>query len=307
MEIIKRIFSTKSMLIFGFIIGFTYFISCSTAPETKETQNINLSTIKDREHNLPENRRSIHVITCNTGDLSGHKRMKLPELITFLESLGEIDIMFLQEIRGEKEAAAIAQTLRMRHHRFLNDRNKKVGIAILSKFPLVDIDHLYFKESKFGYGALSANIIVNGVKILLVNVHLDRGDMLKVKDGNVQFDFIAGLRFLLNEIFMDTIRSKSAESLVQWIEQKNAENIIAGGDFNTIPISKAIRIVKTMLNDVLYNSLSSFSGTYHRTNSPVPIRIDFLFHTPSLKVIDADIIRKSAGDHYPVKARFSID
>lgn len=249
---------------------------------------------------------TFQVMTCNTGDLSSRKRISTRELAAFLKSCAPADIMLLQEIRGEGEAKKIAQELEMKHYLFLKDRGKKAGIAIVSRWPLLNPDHIYFKESSRGFGALSADIVLKDVTIQLVNVHLDRDNRAQSKNGNVEFDMVFAWQFVKDEMTKETVRSRSAQALTEWLKTKGADNIILGGDFNTIPQSKSIHIMETMFDDALCPSLSCFQGTYKRLNAPFPLRIDYLFHTPSLQRLDASIIHKSAGDHYPVVAQFSL-
>ncbi|SLM30458.1 putative Endonuclease/exonuclease/phosphatase family protein [Desulfamplus magnetovallimortis] len=249
---------------------------------------------------------AIRVTTCNTGDLGGHKRLKTTELADFLKKWCSADILFLQEIRGEEETEIIADALKMKHKLFLNNNQKKNGIAIVSRFPMENPDHIYFKSSPRGYGAILAYATINNVMIQLVSVHFDRNDNVKSRDGSVEVTPKSALRFLKEEVFGDTVRSRSAEELIQWLKQKGELNMIVGGDFNTIPASRAINTLKSLLKDAMERSVVGFGGTYTRLSGPLPARIDFIFHSPELKCLEASIIRKSPGDHYPVTALFKL-
>ncbi len=247
---------------------------------------------------------TLEVITCNTGDLGGHRRLDTHALAMFLSSLGQPDVLLLQEIRGEKESNGLASVLGLPHALFLKSRLGKNGVAMLSRYPLTSPDHLYFKMSPRGYGALSADMVIHDKKIRLVSVHLDRVENVEVEAGSVVSTPKAAWRFFKQEVMSDTVRSASAKALVAWLGRKPTAYTVIGGDFNTVPFSKTIGIMTKEYDDVMPWRL--FQGTYTRLGSVIPARIDFLFHSPELNCKAAEIIQKSPGDHFPVVARFQL-
>jgi len=271
-----------------------------------------------RENKGMDGLNDLEVMTCNIGNLKGHKSLAREKVVDYLKLCGVPDVLFLQEVGSKKEAEYYSNELGLKYFVFLNDFQRIYGIAILSKMPLLNPDWIYFKASECGGGAISADVMVgddlqvtrnlkaNSKKVRVVNVHLDSVDPVTVIDGKVAVDLRSIIRFVKNEIFGDSVRSQSARELIQWLGEKKADNIILGGDFNSVPFSKAIRIVGSRFDDVLWPSLRYLRGTYKRLDFPVAPRIDFLFVSSDLHCRQADVISKSPGDHFPVRAILGI-
>ena len=90
------------------------------------------------------------------------------------------------------------------------------------------------------------------------------------------------------------------------IESREFQHVIIGGDFNTVPFSKAIRKMGKIYDDALWPSVDYLTGSYNKLSLPIKPRIDYIFHSPDLKRITASVIKESAGDHYPVRAVFDL-
>ena len=250
----------------------------------------------------------LEVMTCNIGNLKGHQSLAREKVVDYFKLCGVPDVLFLQEVLSENEAEYFSKKLGLNYFVFLNDFKGTYGIAILSKTPLTNHDRIYFKASQRGGGAHAADVMVGhnlkgtSKKVRVVNVHLDSIEPLVIVDGKVEVTWSSILLFVKNEIFGDSVRSRSARELVQWLAEKGVDNIILGGDFNSVPFSKAIRIVGSRFDDVLWPSLKYLSGTYKRLDFPVAPRIDFLFLSSDLHCRQANVISRSSGDHFPVRA-----
>ena len=120
---------------------------------------------------------SLEVITCNIGDLGGYQRLEREEIVDFFKLCGVPDVLLLQEVGSRDKAEYFSDKLGLKYFVFLSDfLQRRNGMAILSRFPLSNPDKLYFKTSKYGYGAVAADLVVGGKKIQVVNVHMDRID-----------------------------------------------------------------------------------------------------------------------------------
>jgi len=64
--------------------------------------------------------------------------------------------------------------------------------------------------------------------------------------------------------------------------------------------------METNFDDVLWPSFDFFKATYEKIAWPIKPRIDYIFHSPVIRCIDAEVIQKSHGDHYPVWAMFDL-
>ncbi len=124
------------------------------------------------------------------------------------------------------------------------------------------------------------------------------------KDGGVEITWGDALKLLTREISKETVRSRSVVELLEWIGSRKTESVIIGGDFNTVIYSTAIRRMSAVFEDALWGFGDYFTGSYAKSTLPVDPRLDFLFHSPDMQCREASVIRKSAGDHYPVRAVF---
>jgi len=153
---------------------------------------------------------SLEVITCNLGDLGGYKRLTRGEVVDFFKLCGVPDVLLLQEVESENEAEYFSNKLGLKYFVFFNDFQREHGMAILSKLPLLNPDRIYFKTSKYGYGAAAADVMVGVKKVQLVNVHMDRVDSVIMKDKKVD----VSLGFLLKFAKKDHDRQMLIKDLI---------------------------------------------------------------------------------------------
>lgn len=252
------------------------------------------------------------VMTFNTGDLGGHPRPSTAAIVEAIEAESVPDVLLLQEIYGEKQAGKLARALGLDHFVFSFYTGQRNGVAILSAYPLENPDILHFAGSALGYGAISADIRVGGQAVTVVSCHMDSVYLDKKKRGNVVVDgqvkvsLDAAIDFVRTELVGESSRSRSARELIDWLDRRKNPWVIVGGDFNTIPFSRAVRIMGERFQDSLWPSLQYLASTYRRLSIPVSTRIDYLFHGQGLTCMSSRIGRHSAGDHYPVLAEFEV-
>ena len=250
---------------------------------------------------MPKSSNSLRVVTYNIDNIKDTRL--LLEVCVTIKSMGVPDVVFMQEVHGESAASFLAGNLKIPYFKYIDYSGHKDGLAILSRIPLEDIKLHYFNESRDGYGALSAEIKIKDRKLLLCTLHLDR--ILNAK----RIRHVAsrnGMELIKREIFNKTVRSRSVEELLEWIFSLDSNNIIIGGDFNSFPFSIPIRKMSKKFNDALWPTVSYFTGTYRGFDYPFKPRIDFIFHSPDIKRLQADVIKKGPSDHYPVMAVFKI-
>ena len=60
----------------------------------------------------------------------------------------------------------------------------------------------------------------------------------------------------------------------------------------------------TVFEDALWHTPDYLTGSYIKSTLPVDPRLDFLFYSKDLECLGASVVRRSAGDHYPVRAVF---
>ena len=250
---------------------------------------------------IPASMNSLAVVTYNIDNISENRQLK--GVCEAIKSLGIPDVVFMQEVHGEFAASFIAENLNLPYFKYSDYSDYSAGLAILSRKPLENVKIHYFSASCNGYGALSAEIRIKGLKLLLCSLHLDRIPDARRKIGVVDHHI---LNLLKKEIFNNTVRSRSVEELLNWLSGFEIDNIIIGGDFNTFPLSLPIRKMSGKFNDALWPTADYFTGTYKELDYLLKPRIDFLFHSSGIKRYRADVIKKGPSDHYPVMAVFGI-
>lgn len=258
----------------------------------------------------PETGAVVSVMTCNTGDLSGHGRPVNADIIKAVSAGAVPEVLLLQEVYGREQAGALAKALGMSHVAFSFYRGKTNGVAVLSRAPLENVDTLYFPDSRTGYAAIAADVRVGKRRVTVVSLHLDNvyWDMKKnhkiFRGGKVAVKLDAVVSFLKTEFLSESTRSRSVRALAAWLEKRGNGAVIVGGDFNTIQFSRAVRFMDKCFDDALWPSAAYLAGTYHRLSFPVQPRIDYLFYGGGVRCLGAKIGAESPGDHFPVSARF---
>ena len=246
----------------------------------------------------------LSVVTWNAGD-SNYPPPSYNEILKIIDKNNPPDVLILQETFFER-FIKIKELLNYEysiHSSKLSDQIENLGI--LSKKKISSPDLIIFKNKDSG--ALKGTITVNQEsEIQMVCVHLEY-IKAKTRDnkGYVDLSFTESIKILKQEIFNNNKRNREAKKLIEWCGKKTEKTVI-GGDFNTISISSGIRKIKKHYKDSMpfYKSFFSMSGTYKKIRFPVEPRIDFIFHSKDLKVKSSGIIKKTPGDHYPVKAVF---
>jgi endonuclease/exonuclease/phosphatase family metal-dependent hydrolase len=245
------------------------------------------------------------VMSFNIGD-SDYDFPKADEVAAVVEQAGRPDVLLLQEVRGQAEVRQLGRRLDYDHYAAMPYKGRPATyIAILSRWPLEDVERLYFKHAENGTGALAATVVTGGRRLRVCSTHLDQ---IKYKQrsrsGYVDQSVERTGRQVWREVFYENARSKSARELLDWLAAKPAAAVVVGGDFNTIPLSKTARRMQRVYDDALWPSRDYFAGTYFKVTAPVLPRVDYIFHSAELKPVGAAVIAQTPGDHYPVRSGF---
>ncbi len=239
---------------------------------------------------------SLVIVSNNIGTING----KLPQIKNgdrFLRKKGPPDIVFFQEVPSECLIRGIAARLKLQHAVFLTYKPLgSYGVAILARYPLSAPKIL----RQNGYASLSTRMDYNGTPILLCSVHLKRIKPLPVKNEEAVVSWSEFGQILYSEVFADNQRSRDVDNLLAWLAAEEVETVIVGGDFNTFPLSKAVRKMTDVYDDCFWPTWDYLTTSYPKVDFPIKPRIDHIFHSPNLKCLDAGVIEETVGDHYPV-------
>ena len=248
--------------------------------------------------------KSLTVMTYNVGTLNG-ERIGFDKIGEVIRKIGTPDLLLLQEVPGEKLAVKLAENLGLANYLYSSYKpggKGNYGMTIMSRYPLINPEMLHFHR----YASFMAKMVVEGKSYRIGSVHLERIKPIRINEYSAELSWKDALNLLKTEIFKDTSRSIAVDSLLSWMSSREFQHVIIGGDFNTVPFSKAIRKMGKKYKDALWPSVDYLTGSYNKLSLPIKPRIDYIFHSPDLKCDTASVIKESAGDHYPVRAVFDL-
>jgi endonuclease/exonuclease/phosphatase family metal-dependent hydrolase len=135
-----------------------------------------------------------------------------------------------------------------------------------------------------------------------VDIHLDPIPKPRDESGRVSLGLWRAMGAVFREMSLRSPRSESVAEILRWLDGKAAGPVILAGDFNTVPSSAAIRLMSERFVDAAAAAGRSLSGTYWRVRLPLRPRVDYIFVSAGIAVVDARTVKRTAGDHYPVVA-----
>ena len=186
------------------------------------------------------------------------------------------DFVYLTEANSRQMAAALADIYPYAERARSNSSNR-----FYSKYPILDITDI----GPVKYGKRTC------VLAHRVRVAVSGGDTLNLYCCHLPHEIdnrISIVEAILKDI--DTVGGKA----------------IVGGDLNSLFISKPVRmLLGAGLRDAWRWNRWSYGATFH--GLPVGIRIDYIFHTKDLKLLDINLISGSGlSDHDALLAKFAL-
>jgi endonuclease/exonuclease/phosphatase family metal-dependent hydrolase len=197
------------------------------------------------------------------------------------------DLVGLQEVdRGvartqrKDEIVELAKLTRMEYAFAYNlaYQGGQYGVAVLSRFPIMAIDHRRYGNTreKERRGMIRVEVNAHGRTINFVNTHLD----YQYEDGRV-FE---------------------AKQLLEALNGIKGPLIVVG-DFNDLPGDEAHQIMISMFRDAWVESGATGDGLSYPADKPAK-RIDYIFYRAGdrIRATRAWTINSLASDHLPVVA-----
>lgn len=183
-------------------------------------------------------------------------------------------------------------------------------VVIFSKYPFKGSKSFLFDGS--GQAGMWADVDVNGKTLRIFNVHLEstginptlaRAGKLEAQGYHVDEN-----RFLKaiygNYTLGMMARTGQANILAQEIRSTTVPTIVCG-DFNDVPYSYVYKTMKGDLVDGFKECGSGgWMGTYRGKKN---VRIDYIFHSESLKGINYYKVDLTYSDHYPVFMKLALE
>lgn len=210
---------------------------------------------------------------------------------------------------------SILSILKTKHYYYdttLNNDYESTGVAVFSKFPIINHGDLQIETQDNGNKAIWVDIKKADQVIRVYVVHLasislqpeDYSFINEVKtDLNTSNDVGSSKRIMrkLKNAFIK--RSKEVEVLKNAIHQTQLP-VIVMGDFNDTPSSYCVTQIGKGLKNSFQEKGSGLGVTY---NGDAPnFQIDYVFTSPVFNIDGYKIIKKEFSDHYPIRVNVSL-
>lgn len=228
-------------------------------------------------------------------------RNEQPDVICFQE--------FFTRKKGEYNFRKyIQEILNTQHYYFkpsTDNGYEAIGMAIFSKFPIVDQGNIQFAKKMNWNEAIWADLKKGDKTFRVYNVHFQS---ISFQPEDYQY-----LQKVRKEIDTDVESSKKIGSRLKraFIKRGNQVKMvkshadsctipyIVAGDFNDTPISYTVKTISSGMNNSFREKGSGFGVTY---NGAFPnFQIDYIFTSPEFSVKNYLIIDKKLSDHFPVR------
>ncbi len=183
-----------------------------------------------------------------------------------------------------------------------NTKKIKAGEVIFSRYPITNSGKLKYDTHVFG---IYADINMNGEKIRIINVHLR-----SVSFGYTDYNSLDSLKFSNSRLKSITdklirgyrYRAREVKILTDFIDTTTTPVILCG-DFNDTPVSYTYTQISQRLHDAFTIAGLGLGNTY---NQLIPLlRIDYVFFSDQIHVLDYQRIKLKYSDHYPLIVELS--
>ena len=198
------------------------------------------------------------------------------DIIDFLR-VSKADIICLQEVNESAkvgfQVSSLKEELGMYSHFGANvvDLGLNYGLVTYSKYPIKSEKHIYLSSDREQRGILHTVVNVEGRNLNIINVHLGLGE----EERKVQ-----------------------VEALISIIKLLGKEPYIVVWDFNEGNIDINKKILKDVAKELDKSNILTFATGLDR--------IDYIFVSPNIEVLDYEVLIKNMSDHYPIIAKLKI-
>lgn len=228
-------------------------------------------------------------------------REQNPDVICFQE--------FFTKPKGPFDTIdSLKKMLNTKHYYFvptLESSTEAIGLAIFSKYPIVNSDRINFENSA-GNECIYVDLKLESKIFRVYNVHFQsisfQGVDYNYLDGvskEIDFNKASTKRILrmLKSAFLK--RSTQVDVIKTHLNNCPTPYIIAG-DFNDTPASYAVTKITDSLNNAFIEKGQGLGRTY---NGKFPnFQIDYIATSKDFEVTNYKIIKAKISDHFPVRS-----
>lgn len=215
----------------------------------------------------------------------------------------EADVLCFQEYRGNGDFTKddlYATYSKSFPYSFLPEEK---SMAIYSRYPIIRSQVVEFSGTN--NSAIWTDLDVNGRTVRVINVHMQTTafDRMRFKaaqakeTGNKKHREEVYLQFTDN-LHDNIIRRAEQAKMIRALTDATEYPMILCGDFNDPPGTFTYETLKGDLKDGFLSAGKGFAATYRGLYNL--LRIDYLFHSPSLEGIKYGTFPYEMSDHNPV-------
>lgn len=242
----------------------------------------------------------IKVLTYNVRQFNQYgwaDRKDIPQKISRFVKGQDPDIITMQEYyRGELNIANSFP------YKYINqkDQNAEFGLAIFSKFPIINQGSLDF-PTKSNNNAIYADVVKGDDTLRVINVHL-QSFSLKPNMDKLEKEHSKRVFLGMGQTFVK--QQRQMEQVVDLVKS-SPYRLVLMGDFNNTAYSYIYRELKS---EGLFDAYKEAGNGFGRTFDYkfFPLRIDFILADESLEVLKFEDYEVPYSDHFPISATFSL-
>jgi endonuclease/exonuclease/phosphatase family metal-dependent hydrolase len=182
------------------------------------------------------------------------------------------------------------------------------GIAIFSKYPIVNRGKLFFHEATNNL-CIYADIKIRQDTIRVYNVHFQSNRFRKEdyeflgKPNEHTSKWMASQNIVYRLRTGSIKRSRQVDMVADHIERSPYPVIICG-DFNDPPSSYTYSRINSQLKDAFVEAGYGLGNTY---NGIIPLlRIDYILHSPQLASSGFRVLKENLSDHFPITCNLQV-
>lgn len=186
--------------------------------------------------------------------------------------------------------------------------NSDIGIAIFSRFPIINSGEVTFKEKSINRAAF-ADIVIYEDTIRFVNVHLESMSLSPYNPiGSKTLDKTKeNAKTVYHRLSEGLVDRSFQAAIIRDLISQSPYKVILAGDLNQTPYSFVYNAFKKTMHNAFEKAGNGF-GVSYGGNTLFFLRIDNQFYSPGLKAIDYKThYEMPYSDHYPIEATYTFE
>jgi len=241
--------------------------------------------------------KGLHVMSYNVRSFNRFEWLKDDDVSSSIESFineSKADVICFQEFSKE-EAPEFKDYPYQVFKPYVN--RGKIGTSIISKYPLVNSKLISFGGSQ--NGGMQSDLIWKKDTLRLYNLHFE-SFRLNRSDSLISSNYSEKIRRKLQAVF--EIQSNQV-SQFNSLSQSNSYPEVICTDLNNNAFSESYNLLSKKRVDSFTEAGAGLGATYYF--SSLPLRIDFIFTSKTLRAIDYKTHEVKLSDHRPISAKLS--